>query len=303
MKTQISKILNFRLAFCLSISVWLGLIWIVPTAGRVAPPADKKQALDPPSLSYLPAVLNQAGIDSGETILIAAGAFQMGSDSFEYNERPIHTVYLDAYRIDRYEVTNARYARCVASGSCAAPMLDSSNTRTSYFSNPAFASYPVIFISWWDAEDFCAWAGKRLPTEAEWEKAARGSSGIRVYPWGDQAPDCTLANFYYNDEFTGGLCVGDTRSAGSYPSGASPYGVLDMAGNVWEFVNDWFSGTYYASSPPSNPPGPADGTLKVLRGGGWIDSYYDMRVARRNITDRWNRNFSVGFRCAAPQNG
>jgi formylglycine-generating enzyme required for sulfatase activity len=217
-----------------------------------------------------------------EWVTVPAGEFTMGSNDYG-DEKPIHRVYLSEYQIARHPVTNAQYELFVKATSYAAP---------EHWENGKIPAgkekHPVVYVTWQDAQAFCGWAGVRLPTEAEWEKAARGADG-RKYPWGNERPTKELCNFGNN--------VGDTTPVGRYTKGASPYGVLDMAGNVWEWVSDWYDENYYSVSPVENPQGPATGKYRVLRGGSWLNYGSGVRSADRsgNNPDNWYDH--IGFRC------
>jgi serine/threonine-protein kinase len=227
-------------------------------------------------------------------LTVPAGEFLMGRDIPSRDDRrdamPQHTVYLDAFRIDKTEVTNAMYTLCVRAGVCQLPSSIRSATRSNYYDNPTYNDYPVVYVSWYDAVAYCAWAGRRLPTEAEWEKAARGTDG-RSYPWGNPFPDTSLANYY--------LSLRDTTRVGAYPRGASPYGALDMAGNVWEWVADWYNESYYRSAPSRNPQGPSSGQLRGFRGGSFGNTHVDeARATFRSGSNPETHSESFGFRCA-----
>lgn len=223
-----------------------------------------------------------------EQVYVPAGSLMMGSEDGNINARPVHEVTLDAFWIGRTEVTNAQYEACVSTGVCRPPSDDSSYTRNSYYGNPEYADYPVIHISWEDARTFSEWAGGQLPTEAQWEYAARGPESFK-YPWGDTSSSCYLLNFKGN-------CVGDTSKTGSYLAGASWVDALDMAGNVWEWVNDWYDSDYYDRSPAINPPGPASGDYRVLRGGSWSSDDQLTHAAFRYSANPNSRDTIVGFR-------
>jgi serine/threonine-protein kinase len=228
-------------------------------------------------------------------VYVPGGTFEMGSTEGDDDEQPVHEVTLDGFWLDQTEVTNAQYAFCVADGDC---------EESDYADDADFNgdNYPVVGVSWHDATAYCEWAGARLPTEAEWEYAARGPEE-NIYPWGDEF-DCSLGNFDDEteiDDFVvpgGEGCDGYVRTApvGSFSDGASWCDALDMAGNVWEWVADWYGD--YPSDPQTNPTGPETGEYRLLRGGSWLSNPYYVRGATRGGSHPDPRYFSLGFRCA-----
>lgn len=216
-----------------------------------------------PTATPLPAeITDDRGVPM---VLVPAGEFTMGNDDGYGEEKPAHIVYLDTFYIDQTEVTHSQYAECVDVGACEKPHRIGFVAYPDYYLMEEYADYPIIRIDWNDAVTYCDWAGKRLPTEAEWEKAARGEDA-RLYPWGDSSPTCDLANVpacgreYLNP-------ILSFFPVGSFPEGKSPYGAYDMIGNAWEWVSDWYDGSYYTNSPDKNPTGPLSGEARVLRGG------------------------------------
>jgi formylglycine-generating enzyme required for sulfatase activity len=295
-----------------------------PTIEATATPqtltATQTVTLIPPTPTITPTPLPSMGstrtseIDQMVQVYVPAGDFLMGSTDPEakmtleggraYPEIPQHTVYLDGYWIDKYEVTNSQYAMCVEAGGCTPPFDTNNYTYEKYYGNPDFSNYPVVWVSWFQARAYCEWAGRRLPTEAEWEKASRGTNGQK-YPWGNDPVsgeranfcdiNCTrsIANPRYNDGYP------DTAPVGSYPAGASPYGAMDMSGNVWEWVSSLIQPyPYDATDGREDLDAPGE---RAWRGGPWSNGFWWMRssVRYRSIPDyRW---YNLGIRCASSE--
>lgn len=239
------------------------------------------------------------GEDGAPMVFVPAGPFPMGVPYGDRDggrdEYPRHEVFVDQFYIDKFEVTNGRYAQFVNATGHRAPHNPTDPTRTLWQGaaiTDSLADRPVVNVDWYDAAAYCKWAGKRLPTEAEWEKAAKGTSDRR-FPWGNVEPAPKHLN--YNQKWIGEKTL---MPVGSYDAGKSPFGVYDMAGNVWEWVNDWYDARYYEKSPPKNPQGPDTGRQKVIRGGGWQNETPTVRIFTRVGSDPTIRNESTGFRCA-----
>ncbi|MCB8979420.1 MAG: SUMF1/EgtB/PvdO family nonheme iron enzyme [Ardenticatenaceae bacterium] len=239
-------------------------------------------------------------------VFMPGGTFRMGTDEGEADERPSHLVRMDPFFIDETEVTNGQYAQCVEAGVCAAPGTSSIPFPAGYYSDPTYTDYPVVQVSWYDANTFCDWRDARLPSEAEWEMAA-GFDPVQAiilrYPWGDVF-DGTKVNFcdtncprdYRDSSVDDGFQI--TGPVGSFVNGRSPIGAYDMAGNVMEWVGDWYDRRYYAEATDSNPLGPVEGEFKAIRGGSWLSAVEDLSVITRSSFDPTVRRDNLGFRCA-----
>ena len=269
-------------------------IQVDPTATEVEPTATN-EPID------LPEKITKS--NNSEMVLISAGEFQMGSKVGGSGEQPIHAVWLDSYYIDLFEVTNEQFVTFLASEGnqeeggdtwldADAGDLHIISSEEGWQVEEGDEARPVIEVTWYAANAYCQWRGARLPTEAEWEKAARGTifEDGRVYPWGIGDIDYEKASFnlYYEE----------TLPVGNLPAGVSSYGVFDMAGNVAEFTADWYDRDYYSKSPKENPPGSETGDMRVVRGG----SYYDqpqllLSTYRLGVYPNWSNNVT-GFRCA-----
>jgi formylglycine-generating enzyme required for sulfatase activity len=240
----------------------------------------------PIATSLPPAITD---VKSMRMILIIAGEFLMGSN-LHANESPTHVLYIDDYYIDLFEVTNRHYRVCEIAGVCAPPLTARSFTRESYYGNPDFDDHPVVNVDRNMAKTYCEWREARLPTEAEWEKAARGKNGQK-YPWGELI-DPTFAN--YSDP----LSPMDTTAVGKYTKGVSPFGLYDMAGNVWEWVSDSYSDIYQDPSISTNVVGVDGIQYGEIRGGSWNDAAEVLRTSARYPVSPNYYYFTVGFRCA-----
>jgi formylglycine-generating enzyme required for sulfatase activity len=257
---------------------------VAPLATKVPKPTDVPLVTEVPTLEPTATDI-PVEVPLG-MVMVPGGTFNMGAGE-SGDTAPIHAVTLDSFFMDQFEVTNERYSQCVSAGVCAPPTRRSTDTRSAYFTDPSFANFPMVNETWEQAENFCEWDGRRLPTEAEWEYAATGGNA-RVYPWGDQF-DANLAP----------VTASDLVAVGSFPGGASPFGIQDMAGNALEWVLDWYDPEFYANSPAASPQGPETGTRKVLRGGGFGNPDPTLYTTFR----RYNRSpnasdVDIGFRCA-----
>ena len=286
----IGLILTLALGACAPASTPPPTLPALPTE---APPTLEPATNVPPSPTLVPISLSGPGVgsemawvDGSVLSFVPAGEFTMG---YTAADAPQKTVYLDGYWIYQTEVTNSMYAFCVSVGACAPPAQE---LGAPVYDNPIYANYPIVGVSWDMAANYCNWIGGSLPTEAQWEKAARGSAGA-PYPWGNEDANCDLGNFVG--------CVGALSDVTKFADGASPYGVLDMAGNVLEWVNDYYGEFYYDSAPAENPAGPESGEFRVVRGSGYGTDIEQVASAIRHPAGNAYHSHDLGFRCVIEQ--
>lgn len=271
------------------------------TSKSISTPVSTFTPIPLPTENFTPTPLLEVGStqvsDKDEMVMVYVpeGIFTMGTDYGYSYEQPAHKVFLDSFWIDKTEVSNSQYANCVSAGYCGMPLWNGGyNPR--YYSESKNADFPIVRVDWNDANSYCEWGGRRLPTEAEWEKAARGTDG-RLYPWGEESPSCDFANIpNCGFKFSGNIF--DLSSVYNYADSASPYGALNMIGNAWEWVADWYDETYYSDSPNSNPKGPSSGLFKLIRGGSIDQSASAVNRTWAGPDSYSSAVYMSGFRCA-----
>jgi sulfatase modifying factor 1 len=284
---------KFKLVFLFVVLACAAMPIIAILRGTTVTPYEKTASEAPAEVeSGAEGVADEKPIQ-GEMVTIAAGPFIRGTENGGFDERPARTIHLDEYLIDRFEVTNHQYQQFVVATGHRKPGLPSRYAKSG--AKVRGVNQPIVYVSWDDAEEYCRWKGKRLPTEAEWEKAMRGTDG-RLWPWGNkEQPDG--ANWArVQDGYEASARVG------TFQIDKSPYGVMDGAGNVMEWVADWYDETYYKSSPDQNPPSPEYGTYRVLRGGSYTTTGADVRITSRSKMMPDFRDETIGFRCASSIN-
>jgi len=254
-----------------------------PTETQITEPIP---TLVPVALSGPQNATTMKWIDGSTLVYVPPGEFIMGNGE---SNAPVHNVTLDAFWMYQTKVTNRMFAQCVAVGACSSPTEEIGG---SVYSNPQYANFPVVGVTWDQSQAYCAWSQGQLPTEAQWEKAARGLNG-NVYPWGDTDPACNLLNF--------GYCSGRTSEVDAFPDGVSPYGLYDMAGNIFEWVGDWYGETYYTDAPTANPTGPENGQYRSIRGSSFETDSDQVGSAIRHFGAQTYHSRDLGFRCAVTQ--
>jgi formylglycine-generating enzyme required for sulfatase activity len=279
---------KFKVAFLLVVLAFAALPIMGILRGTIMTPYEEAPPVTEDALSELESATNEAPIPE-EMVTIPAGPFVRGTTSGGFDEQPQRTIYVDTFSIDRYEVTNHQYQQFVAATGHRKPGPPSRYAKS--IGRMRGTNQPVVYVSWDDANDYCRWKGKRLPTEAEWEKAMRGTDA-RLWPWGNQEKP-NGANWARVQD-------GHEVSArvGSFPTDKSPYGVMDGAGNVMEWVADWYQETYYKDAPDKDPPSPEFGIFRVMRGGGYTTTGGDIRITSRSKMVPDFRDETIGFRCA-----
>ena len=266
--------------------VLVAVLGLAVYPAMAAPPVEKGAKESATGKKQSPETPAAAKLPEGAMVVVPGGEFMMGSAAGDSDEQPEHKVNVDAFSMDVYEVTVGQYAAFLQAKGIDQP----SDWKT--MNQPAHQKRPIANVDSTEAAAFCKWAGKRLPTEAEWEKAARGTDG-RLYPWGNDAPTPLHANFGKPEWNNHGVLA----PVGTFEAGKSPYGIYDMAGNVWEWVSDWYDYNYYKSSPSLNPTGPSSGGTKAIRGGAWNSNPRAMRSSNRSLISPTDQGLN-GFRCA-----